>query len=155
MRVSTRPKGNLIGSAGRARRALIALAVGSASLQAVALAPAAADGTAPGAPGAVANWTPGDKEGFGTATAAPSKVWFTLGNGELTEVYAPDLGTPSLRDLQFVVSDGATFSEREREDAVHTTTLADPRSLTYRQVNATRAWRITKTYVTDPARSAV
>jgi glucoamylase len=157
MRVSTRPKRNLIGSAGRARRALIALAVGAASLQAVALAPAAADGTAPGAPGAVANWTPGDKEGFGTATAAPSKVWFTLGNGELTEVYSPDLGTPSLRDLQFVVSDGATFTEREREDAVHHTELADPGSLTYRQVNTARSgrWRITKTYVTDPARSAV
>ena len=105
----------------------------------------------------MANWTPGDKEGFGTATAAASKVWFTLGNGELTEVYSPDLGTPSLRDLQFVVSDGATFTEREREDAVHRTELAGPGSLTYRQVNTARSgrWRITKTYVADPARSAV
>ena len=117
----------------------------------------AAAGTAPGAPGAVANWTPGDKEGFGTATAPASKAWFTLADGELTEVYAPDLGTPSLRDLQFVVSDAATFTEREREDAVDRTELADPRSLTYRQVNTARSgrWRITKTYVTDPARSVV
>jgi glucoamylase len=110
---------------------------------------------APGAPGAVANWTPGNKDGFGTARPLASKVWFTLGGGELTEVYAPDLGTPSYRDLQFVVSDGRTFSERETDAATHTTRLADPRSLTYRQVTSTRRWRLTKTYVTDPARSAV
>jgi glucoamylase len=69
-------------------------------------APAAA---APGAPGAVANWTAGDKVGFGTARDLGSKVWFTLQGGELSEVYAPDLGTPSLRDLQFVVTDGVEF----------------------------------------------
>jgi glucoamylase len=79
----------------------------------------------------VANWTGGDKDGFGTSTAA-GRAWFTLAGGELSEVYAPDLGTPSLRDLQFVVSDGATFTERETDDAVHRTGLADPRSLTYR-----------------------
>jgi glucoamylase len=115
--------------------------------------PAAAD--APGAPGTVANWTAGDKDGFGTARGLDSKVWFTLADGELSEIYAPDLGTPSFRDLQFAVTDGATFSERETDGAQHTTRLADARSLTYRQVSATPRWRLTKTYVTDPARSAV
>jgi glucoamylase len=112
---------------------------------------------APGAPGSVANWTPGNKEGFGTSTTEAGKAWFTLAGGELSEVYAPDLGTPSLRDLQFVVSDGATFTERETDAAVQQTELADPRSLTYRQVDTARSgrWRISKTYVTDPARSAV
>ncbi len=109
---------------------------------------------APGAPGAVANWTAGNKDGFGTARPLASKVWFTLQGGELSEVYAPDLGTPSFRDLQFVVSDGKTFSERET-DVAHSTRLADARSLTYRQVSSTSRWRLTKTYVTDPARSAV
>jgi glucoamylase len=136
------------------RAATVALVAG---LLAVAPTAAHAAGTAPGAPGAVANWTAGDKEGFGTSTGTAGKAWYTLGDGELTEVYAPDLGTPSLRDLQFVVSDGATFTEREREDAAHRTEPADPRSLTYRQVNTAHSgrWRITKTYVTDPGRSAV
>jgi glucoamylase len=120
----------------------------------VSTAPAVA-ADAPGAPGAVANWTAGNKEGFGAARPLASKVAFTLADGELSEVYAPDLGTPSFRDLQFVVSDGRTFSERETDAARHSTTLADPRSLTYRQVSSTRRWRITKTYVTDPARAAV
>src|SRR6185312_7391813 len=118
-------------------------------------APAAVAAEAPGAPGAVANWTAGNKDGFGTARPLASKVWYTLGGGELTEVYAPDLGTPSFRDLQFAVSDGSTFSERETDAAQHETRLADPRSLTYTQVSSTARWRITKTYVTDPARSAV
>jgi glucoamylase len=136
---------------------VITVAIALACLPAAVPGTASADGTAPGAPGAVANWTPGAKDGFGTATALGSKVWYTLGNGELTEVYSPDLGTPSLRDLQFVVSDGATFTDRETDGAVHRTELADPRSLTYRQVNTARSgrWRLTKTYVTDPARSAV
>lgn len=112
---------------------------------------------APGAPGQVANWTEGDKDGFGTATALESRAWFTLDDGELTEVYYPDLGTPSVRDLQFVVSDGRTFVEREREDATHEVRQVDSRSLTYRQVNTARSgrWRIVKTYTTDPERSSV
>jgi glucoamylase len=131
------------------------LALAALVLLAVPGAARAAD--APGAPGAVATWTEGDKDGIGAATGTASRAWLTLDDGELTEVYAPDLGTPSVRDLQLVVTDGRSFAEREREDATHTTTLIDPRSLTYRQVNTARSgrWRITKTYVTDPGRSAV
>jgi glucoamylase len=132
------------------RRGILLLVV----LSSLCAAPATA-AEAPGAPGAVANWTRGDKDGFGTARPLASKAWFTLQGGELSEVYAPDLGTPSYRDLQFVVSDGRTFSERETDVARHVTRLADPRSLTYRQVSSTRRWRLTKTYVTDPARAAM
>jgi glucoamylase len=68
-----------------------------------ALAPAAVAhvgaGVAPGAPGAKAWWTPADKDGFGTAASLDSKLWHTLEQGELTEVYYPDLGTPSIRDM--------------------------------------------------------
>ena len=49
----------------------------------------AASGTAPGAPGARALWTAGNKDGFGTSTTLGSKVWYTLNGGELTEVYYP------------------------------------------------------------------
>src|SRR3954468_9743022 len=110
--------------------------------------------SAPGAPGDRTVWAEADKDGFGTSTTTQSKVWHTLDDGALTEVYYPDLGTPSVRDLQLVVSDGATYSQREREDATHRIELTDPRSLSYRQVNATSRWRITKTYTTDRARNA-
>src|SRR4051812_9370039 len=114
-------------------------------------------GTAPGAPGANAIWTPANKTGFGTSTTTTSKVWHTLQDGKLTEVYYPDLGTPSVRDLQFIVSNGKTFAERESDSTTQRVELADSRSLTYRQVNTEKAgrWRITKTYATDPARNAL
>jgi glucoamylase len=113
---------------------------------------------APGYPGAAATWSPGDKDGFGTAIGAPrSKVWYTLNNGTLSEIYHPRIDTTATRDTQLVVSDGATFSEREDAATVHRTELVDRRALVYRQVNTAQSgkYRITKTYVTDPERSAV
>ena len=114
-------------------------------------------GVAPGAPGAKADWAPADKHGFGTSKTLASKVWFTLEGGELTEVYYPRLDTPSYRDLQFVVSDGHSFVEREQDSTVQRTTLLDPRSLSYEQINTDKQhrWRLTKTYVADPGRSTV
>ena len=126
-----------------------------ALLVALLLPGTAAAATAPGAPGEAAHWAPADKDGFGTAHNTTSKVWHTLQGGELTDVYYPRLDTPAFRDLQFAVSDGRTFAERETDAASHTITLTDKRSLTYRQVTSTPRYRIVKTYVTDPARNAL
>src|SRR3954452_24524023 len=117
----------------------------------------AASGVAPGTPGAPALWTPGDKDGFGTSTTPVNTVWHTLHAGELTEVYYPNLGTPAVRDLQFVVSDGRSWVDREREDPRHSLTLTDRRTLPYRQVNTDPdgRYRIAKTYTTDPRRSVL
>ncbi len=130
----------------------------SALLILVLAAPAAAqEGPAPGGPGQKAVWTEADKDGFATATSLRSRTWLTLDDGRLTEVYYPDLGTPALRDLQLVVSDGRTFSEREQDSTRQRVRLLDPKSLSYRQVNTDRdgLYRIVKTYTTDPARSSV
>ena len=60
----------------------------------------AAKPPAPGAPGERHTWAPADKQGFGGAVQLGSPVWFTLRQTELTEIYYPDLSTPSLRDLE-------------------------------------------------------
>jgi glucoamylase len=136
----------------------VAGVVASAVLLLLALASTARAGqTAPGAPGQPAVWTPANKDGFGTSATTSSHVWYTLGNGELTEVYYPNLGTPSVRDLQLIVSDGKTFAERETDSTTHEVQLADPRSLTYRQIDTEVAgrYRITKTYTTDPSGNAL
>src|SRR3954454_6323166 len=100
-------------------------------------------------------WTEADKDGYGTSTTTSSKVWHTLEDGRLTEVFYPDLGTPSVRSLEFVVSDGS-FSQRDSQAQNRSVQLIDSRSLTYRQVNEEPGrYRITKTYVTDPARSVL
>ena len=109
---------------------------------------------APGAPGIASAWTTGAKQGLGTSTTAASKVWYTLGQGITDEVYYPQTDTPDVQDLQYVVTDGATFVDLERDATTHQVSLADPQSLTYQQVNTASSgrYRITKTYVTDPDR---
>ena len=147
----------------RSRRLLVGLAAASTLLAGAPAAarPALADtdtGPAPGSPGQAATWSPGDKDGFGTAIHSPrSKVWYTLNNGTLSEIYYPRIDTEGTRDTQFVVSDGATFTDREDSSTTTRTELVDPRALVYRQIDTATSgkYRITKTYVTDPARSAV
>src|SRR3954454_23067252 len=121
-----------------------------------AAAPARA-AVAPGAPGQPAHWTAANKDGFGTATSRAGRVWHTLSDGELTEVYFPNLGTPAVRDLQLVVSDGRTFADVERDATTHAVRLLDRRSLLYRQIDTARngRYRIVKTYATDPARNTL
>src|SRR3954454_20344651 len=109
----------------------------------------------PAAASAATKWTPADKDGYGTSTTTSSKVWHTLEDGRLTEVFYPDLGTPSVRSLEFVVSDGK-FTQRDSQAQNRSVQLLDSRSLTYRQVNEEPGrYRITKTYVTDPARNVL
>jgi glucoamylase len=114
-------------------------------------------GEAPGAPGRASNWARGDKDGFGTARSTSSKVWFTLRNGELSEIYYPRIDTPSTRDTQLVVSDGRTFTDRETADTTHTVVRLDRRSLVFRQIDRAKSGKyvIVKDYVTDPRHSTV
>jgi glucoamylase len=123
----------------------------------MALPATAAAEPAPGGPGAKAVWTEADKDGFGTSHTLASKVWHTLDDGRLTEVYYPDLGTPAVRDLQLAVSDGHGPVEREQSATRQRVELLDSKSLSYRQINTDRdgLYRIVKTYTTDPARSTV
>src|SRR5215469_9078597 len=122
--------------------------------------------------GANADWLPANKTGFGTSYTTTSNVWFTLQNGRLSEVYYPRVDTPSVRNLDFIVTDGKTFATRAQDASTSLTRLINPghpgdhnqpgpdsgadnpRSLTYQIVNLDRGgrWRLTTTFVTDPAR---
>ena len=126
-------------------RALVAAAL----LLAAWPAAAAAKPPAPGAPGEKHTWAPADKQGFGGAMQPGSPVWFTLRESELSEVYYPDLSTPSLRDLKFVVTDG------RRQLAGSGSVQPVPGSLTYRQVTRGAGWRLEATWITDPRRATV
>jgi glucoamylase len=131
---------------------------GAIALAALLVVPpaAAAEPVAPGAPGEKSVWTPADKHGFGTSRTPESEVWFTLRPGELSEVFYPDLGTPALRNLEFVVADGAGLVERT-SDVRGSTSAPDARVPAYEQVDEspTGRWRMVRTYVTDPGRDAV
>src|SRR5260370_807556 len=110
---------------------------------------------APGGPGNDAHWPTAAKDGFGTSNTIASKVWFTLGDGVLSEVFFPTLDVPNVQVLQLIVAGGNV--ETESQDTTHRTDVLDPRSLTFRQINTARSgsYTITKTYVTDPERNTV
>jgi glucoamylase len=71
------------------------------------------------APGARSTWAPADKHGFGTARQLGSPVWFTLRQASLSEVYYPDLDTPSFRGLQFAVRRRTVDREVVDDDPAH------------------------------------
>src|ERR1044072_4689760 len=108
------------------------------------------------AQGGDAHWPTAAKNGFGTSNTLASKVWFTLADGVMTEVFYPTLDMPSVKTLQFQIVMG-TKIENEVDDTLHRLDLPNPSSLMFRQVNRakTGAYTISKTYVTDPRRSSV
>jgi glucoamylase len=138
---------------GRTGRLLAVLAL----LFVLPAVPAAAAGNAPGAPGVGAAWTTGAKVAVGTATTAASPVWFTAAAGITSEVFYPRVDIPQLQDMQYVVTDGATFTDLERDATTHAVSMPDERSLEYTITNTARSgrYRITTTYVTDPDRAGL
>jgi glucoamylase len=129
----------------------LTVSIGGAVVPTASAAPAA-----PGAPGHKATWTEANKTGFGTSRSRRSNVWFTLQRGRTSEVFYPNLSTPSVRSLELVVT-GDSFTDRESTDMRHRTGRPDARSLTFRQVNTDRQrrYRIVETFVTDPRRAAL
>jgi glucoamylase len=103
-----------------------------------------------------AHWPTAAKNGFGTSVTLTSKVWFTLADGVMTEVFYPTLDMPNVQTLQFHIEIGGKV-ETEIDDTVHRLERLNPNSLTFRQVNTSRKneYTITKTYVTDPRRNTV
>jgi glucoamylase len=65
-------------------------------------------GDAPGAPGIPPTWTSSAKDMVGCALGE-SRLWFTVGFGIINEVYYPRVDIPQIRDLGFIVADGAGF----------------------------------------------
>ena len=139
------------------------LAVAGAMLAAAATAQAAPQ--APGAPGATATWAPADKHGFATAHSTAGNAYLTLRQASASEVYFPDLSTPAFRGLQFAVVDkGTATRETVDDDPAHIEPVAPGvtarvrpirGSLAFKQATETAKWRLTKTWITDPARPTV
>ena len=64
--------------------------------------------TAPGAPGLAPTWCSSAKDMVGCSLGS-SRLWFTIGGGIINEVYFPRVDLPQIRDLGFIVGDGAGF----------------------------------------------
>src|SRR6266403_5876077 len=91
---------------------------------------------APGAPGQDAHWPSAAKQGFGAANTLRSRVWFTLADGVMTEVYFPTIDVPNTQMLQLVVVTPEGKVETESDDTTHLVEVRDnAQSLSFRQEN--------------------
>ena len=111
-----------------------------------------AKNAAPGAPGIEPRWTAGAKDAVGTAYSVSDRLWYTLANGINTEIYYPNIDTPQVRDLQYMVSDGETFFHDERRNTISKTEMIDPAALGFRITNTDPGGRyvIEKQIIGDP-----
>src|SRR6185295_3004399 len=83
---------------------------------------------APGKPRDVDVWTTGAKQGVGTAftydqpagDANPSRVWFGITNGAITEGLYPDISLANVKSLGVLLSDGTSFLANETTAATYT-----------------------------------
>ncbi len=107
---------------------------------------------APGGPGIVPKWTFGAKDAVGTAYSVSSRLWYTLANGVLTEVYYPTIDTPQIRDTQFLVSDGESFFEDERRRMITQLDCLGSAALGFKVTNSDPdgKYSIEKTVIGDP-----
>lgn len=123
-----------------------------ASVSPLASGSIAADG-----PGALAHFDLARKDCIGTARNTTSKVWFTVANGVLSDVYYPTLDNTNVETLQYLVTDGSTFTDLQARDMTYTARALDPRALDCQITTIAKSgkYRIVTDYLTDPARNSV
>ena len=126
------------------------------AIPAASAATAAAAAAAPGAPGAPSYFDLARKDCLGTAAGQGSKVWYTVADGVLSDVYEPTIDNTDVSTLQYVVTDGATFTDLQARDMTYTV-AADPTGMacTVTSTDAKHGFRLVTTYITDPASDTV
>ncbi|HEX6477503.1 MAG TPA: glucodextranase DOMON-like domain-containing protein [Ktedonobacteraceae bacterium] len=128
----------------------------SSHVLAAATAPA---GAAPDGPGALSHFDRSRKDCLGTAQNTTSKVWFTVANGVLSDVYYPTADNTNVETLQYVVTDGSTFTDLQTRDTTYTVQLLDSHSQALDCEVTTTAksgkYRIITDYLTDPQHNTV
>jgi glucoamylase len=112
--------------------------------------------TAPGGPGAMSYFDLARKDCVGTAAGTGSKVWYTVAGGVLSDVYEPTIDNTNVSTLQYVVTDGATFTDLQTRDMTYTV-AADPTGMacTVTATDAKHGFQLVTTYITDPASDTV
>jgi glucoamylase len=115
-------------------------------------APPAADG-----PGALSHFDLARKDCVGTARNTTSKVWFTVADGVLSDVYFPTNDNTNVETLQYVVTDGSSFTDLQTRDTTYTVKQTDDRALTCRVTTTAKSgrYKIVTDYTTDPWRPTV
>jgi glucan 1,4-alpha-glucosidase len=137
-------------------RGRVITVLAAASAVVAAAAPAARAAVAPGAPGTTSYFDLARKDCVGTARNDASKVWFTVADGVLSDTSWPNVDATNVKTLQYIVTDGHTFSDLQTRDMTYQS-FPDSTGMGCTVVASSSAhrYRIVTTYLADPARDAV
>src|SRR5579884_3490356 len=139
---------------GMARRAGVSAIIAALMLSAAAKTggPVLAAGVAPDGPGTPSFFDLARKDCVGTAQNTTSKVWYTVADGVLSDTYFPTIDNTNVKTLQFIVTDGSTFTDLQTRDMTYTVQRLGGPALDC-HVTATAdsgKYRIVTDYLTDP-----
>ena len=85
------------------------------------------------------------------------EVWFTVADGVLSDTFSPTIENSNVNTLQYIVTDGRSFTDMQQRDMTYTVSSPD-RSGMVCQVTSRdpkRGFALVTDYLTDPARDSV
>jgi glucoamylase len=138
--------------------AMLAVSAPATAAAATSPAPSApASGQAPLGPGTTSYLDEARKDCFGTARSTASKVWLTVADGVLSDVFSPTIENTNVSTLQYIVTDGSTFTDLQQRDMTYSVSSADRSGMVCQVTSTDRShgFRLVSDYVTDPARDSV
>ncbi len=111
---------------------------------------------APGAPGAAPRWAKAGKDGVGTSVSAQSRIWFTIVEGALSEIFFPSIDLANTRSVRFLVTDGHEFFSDESQEKYRIRAV-EPFAPHYSICTEEKdgRYRLSKEIVADPDRDVV
>ncbi len=141
----------------RIRRLLVLTVTAALTATGLLAVPAGAAAPAQGGPGALSHFDLARKDCLGTARNRTSKVWFTVANGVLSDVYYPTIDNTNNETLQFIVTDGSTFTDLQTRDMTYTVKALDDSGMACRVTSSAKSglYTLTTDYFTDPHRASV
>src|ERR1039457_1872813 len=153
---SARARRRIAGTLATLATVALVIPLAAASAGAATGAASAPSVVAPGAPGSMSYFDLARKDCVGTAAGTASKVWYAVAGGVLSDTYEPTIDNTNVSTLQYVVTDGSTFTDLQTRDMTYTVT-ADPTGMacTVTSTDAKHGFRLVTTYITDPASDTV
>jgi glucoamylase len=102
-----------------------------------------------------ARWGAGRKQAFGAAPGPQSRVWFTIAQGNLSDVFYPAVDRPILHGLRFLVAAPGVPPLDDREEATHEVRWMEPGVPCFRVRSVHAEYTLEAEYLCDPESDAL
>ena len=111
---------------------------------------------AAGAPGAASYYDEARKDCVGTAANTSSKVWYTVADGTLSDVYAPTIDNTDVKSLDPIVT-GPGFTDLQPRDMTYTVASLDSTGMACQvtALDSAHHFKLVTDFITDPSAEAV